>query len=107
VVHAEKAGELDAGVDLLAAFAYRCARRVFVVVDESTGEAPQAVAGLDAPPAQHDSAVALDDDRGRHLRITPQDEIVVGACLDLVALDDLDDERRAAIDAEVHHRGRL
>jgi len=105
VVHAQEVEELDIGTDLLPALSHGRRGWVLVVVDEATGKAPQAAARLDRPPAEDDAAVGLDDHRGRHLRVAPEDEVVVRACLGLAAFDDPGHERRPALDAEVPHRG--
>jgi hypothetical protein len=106
VIDAEQPGDLDLGVDLLHAFAHRGSGGVLVVVDEPAGQAPQAIAGLDASPAEHYAAAVLDHHGGRNLRVVPQDIRIVRANLELSAFDCLHDQRRAALDAEMAHRGR-
>ena len=101
MIHAEKSGDLDRCGDLLAAFTDRGVARVLVVVDEPAGQAPEAQAWLDRPTAKQHTAVDLDDHRGDHLRVVPQDEVVVRAGLERAALDDSRLEDGAAFDAEV------
>ena len=105
MVHAQELDELDLGANLLPALSHRGHGWVLVVVHEAPGKAPQAAARLDRPPAEDNATVGLDDHRGRDLRVAPQDEVVVRACLQLPAFDDPGHERRAALDAEVSHRG--
>jgi len=105
VIHAEQTGELDLGVDLLHAFAHRGSGGVLVVVDEPSGQAPEAKARLDASPAEHYAAAVLDHHGGRDLRVVPQHIRIIRANLELSAFDRLHDQRRAALDAEMAHRG--
>jgi len=104
VIRAEQLEELHGRADLLATFPHRRRRRVFVVVHESARQAPQAVARLDRAPAKDDSAFGFDHHRRRHLGVAPEHEVVVGTGLDLATFDDLDDQLRAAVDAEVTHQ---
>jgi hypothetical protein len=104
VINAQQACDLDARPDLLTALAPRCIRRILVVVDEAAGQAPQALARFDRAAAQQDPLADLDDHRGDHLGVVPQDEVVVRAGLERAALDDAGHERGSAIDAEVTHR---
>jgi hypothetical protein len=106
VVDAEQTGQLDLGVDLLAALADRGARRVLVIVHEPAWQAPLSIRRLDSAPPEHDAAIHLDDHRGRDLWVAPQDVSVMGAHLVFAPLDELEGERRAAVDAVVTHRGR-
>jgi hypothetical protein len=103
VIDADQRGELDRHVDLLTAFAHRRDRWILVVVDESAGQAPEAVAGLDRPATQDDSALGFHDHGGRNLRVVPQDEAVAWAGLHVTTFDDARHERGAAVDAEVPH----
>jgi len=103
VVGAEQGCDLDRGTDLFEALTSRCGRRILVVVDKAARQAPLAVARLDGAPAEHHTAVVLDDHRGGDLRVAPEDEVVVGTGLELAALDDPHDQGRAAVDAEVGH----
>jgi len=104
VVHAEQPGELDLRADLLEALPDGGIRRILVVVDETTGQAPEAVARLDRPSPQDDAATDLDDHGGCHLRVTPQDEAVVWAGFELAAVDHARHQSGAAVDAEVTHQ---
>jgi hypothetical protein len=103
VVHTDQPRQLDRRADLLEAFAGGGGRRVFVVVDKPTGQAPEPIARLDRAPAEDDAAFDLHDHGGRHLGVMPEDEAVVGARLHLATFDDAHLERRAAVDAEVTH----
>jgi hypothetical protein len=105
VIHAEQSGELDLRVDLLHAFAHRGPGGVLVVVDKPAGQAPEAIARLDASPAEHDAATVLDHHRGGDLRVVPQNIRIVRTNLELSAFDCLHAQRRAALDAEMAHRG--
>jgi hypothetical protein len=106
VVDAEQLGELDLRVYLLAALANRGARWGFVIVDETAWKAPLPITRLDGAPAENDSVVFLDDHRRGDLRVAPQHEPIVRANLELASFDGLRPQRRAAVDAEVTHRGR-
>jgi hypothetical protein len=88
VIHADQRGQLDGRADLLHALAHRRVGRMLVIVDEATRQAPQPVTGLDRATAEDHTSVHLDDDGRRHLGVTPEDEVVVGACLVLAAFDD-------------------
>jgi hypothetical protein len=57
VVHPDEPGQLDGRADLLPAFANGRERRVLVIVDESTWQAPEPVARLDRPSPQDDPTV--------------------------------------------------
>jgi hypothetical protein len=87
VVNPDQPGELDRRCDLLTTLAYGRDRWILVIVHETTGQAPQAVAGFDRPPPQNNSALRFHDHGGRHLRVVPQDEAVVGAGLNLATFD--------------------
>jgi hypothetical protein len=104
VVHAEQLGDLDPGADLFAALADRRVARVLVVVDEPARQAPQAASRLDGTPAEQNTTTNLDDDRGHHLGVVPQHEVVVGTGLEGAALDDAGHELRSTFDAVVGHR---
>jgi len=104
VIRPEQLDQLHRSADLLATFPHRRRRRVFVVIDESARQAPQSVSRFDRTPAKNDSAIGFDHHRGRHLRVAPEHEVVVRTGLDLASFDDLDDELRAAVDAEVTHQ---
>jgi hypothetical protein len=106
VVHAEQVRQLDGSPDLLPALPDRGAGRVLIMIDEAAGKTPVAVTRLDRSPAQHDSAVGLDDHRGRHLGIAPEDEVIVRAGFELAALDDPNDQRRPTHEAVVTQPGR-
>jgi len=106
VVDAQQLQQLDARADLLQALADRRPCRVLVVVDEAAGQAPLAVARLDRSPAEDDSTLRLDHDGGGDLRVSPEHEVVVGTRLELAALDDAQDERPPAPEAEMRHRSR-
>jgi hypothetical protein len=106
VIDVEHTVDFHARPDLLPAFARDRVSRTFVVVDKSPRETPEAIAGLDPAPPQHDAAGRRHDDGGRDLWIAPQHEVVLRTSLELATLDDLDHERRAALDAEVPHRNR-
>jgi hypothetical protein len=103
VVRADQSGQLDWCADLLEALASRGNRRVFVVVDEATGQAPETLARLDRAAPQHDPAIGLDDHARRYLRVMPQNKAVIRARLNLAAFDDSRHECGAAVDAEVAH----
>jgi hypothetical protein len=103
VISAEQRRELDLGIDLLATLADRRAGGVFVVVYEPAGQAPEPIPGFDGAPPEHDAAVRLDHHRGRDLRVAPQDEVVVGTCLELTSLDRPRNQRSTAVEAEVAH----
>lgn len=103
VVHPEQLGQLNLRADLLEALTRGGVRRIFVIVDETAGQTPEAVARLDRPPPEDDSAFHLHDHCGRHLRVTPQYEAVVGARLELPTVDHARHQLGAAIDAEVTH----
>jgi hypothetical protein len=107
VVHAQESGELDLGVDLLAALAHRRAGGVLVVVDEAAGQAPLPQGRLDGAPPEHDAAVVLHHHRRRDLRISPENEAVAGANLELATLDELRLQRSPAVDAEMTHPDRM
>ena len=96
-------GELDLRADFLEAFTNSRRRGVLVVVDESTRQTPQTTTRLDRTTPEHDAALGFHDHGRGHLRIAPQDKRVVRADLVLAALDELGDERRSAVDAEVGH----
>jgi hypothetical protein len=106
VVNAEQRRELHLRVDLLAAFAHRGVGGVLVVVDKPARKAPQPITRLDGAPSEHHAAVQLYDYRSHDLGVAPQDEVVVGTCLDFLTVDRSDDQRRAAVDAVVAHRDR-
>jgi len=106
VVNAQQLQQLHVRADLLQALADRCPRRVLVVVDEAAGQAPLAVARLDRSPAEDDATLRLDHDGGGDLWVSPEHEVVVGTRLDLAALDDPQDERPPAPEAEMRHRTR-
>jgi hypothetical protein len=103
VIHADEAGDVDRCVDLLHALARRSAGGGLVVIDESARQAPETAARLDGAPSEQDTAFDLDDDRGRYLRVVPQDELVARAGFDLTAFDDPRHELSPAVDAEVAH----
>jgi hypothetical protein len=103
VIHADQPGELDRHADLLKALPHSRDRGILVIVDKPTGQAPEAIAGLDRPAPQDDSALGYDDHRGRHLWVVPQDEAVIRAGLDLTTFDHTRCERAAAVDAEMPH----
>src|SRR5216117_3878454 len=100
-------GELDLRADFLEAFTNSRRRRVLVVVDESTRQTPQTATRLDRTTPEHDATSGFHHHGRGHLRIVPQDKRVVRADLVLATFDELRDERRTAIDAEVtgHVRG--
>jgi hypothetical protein len=106
VIHADQTGDVDRCVDLLHALARRRAGRSLVVIDEPTRQAPQTVAGLDGTPSEQDTTVDLDHDRGRYLRVVPQNEVVARAGFDIATFDDPRHELSPAVDAEVAHRRR-
>jgi hypothetical protein len=106
VVHADQGGHIDDRTDLLHTLPDRGRRRVFVMVHEAAGQAPQAEAGLDRSTAENDPPFHLDDHGGRDLRIAPQDEVVIRTRFQLTTFDHPGYERRAAPDAVVAHRGR-
>src|SRR5207245_2512246 len=60
VVDAQQLGDLDRRADLLQALAPGRVGRVLVVVDEATGQAPEAVARVDAPATEPDSLAGFD-----------------------------------------------
>jgi len=103
VINPQQPGQLDLGVDFFEAFPRRGVRRVFVVIDETAGQAPQAVARLDRTSSKHDTTVDLHDHGGCDLGVTPQDEAVVGTGFDLATVDDSRHQRGAAVDTEVTH----
>jgi hypothetical protein len=103
VIDADQPGELDRDAYLLAALSDRRRRWILVIVDEAAGQAPEAVAWLDRPATQDDSALGFHDHRGRNLRVVPQDEAVAWAGLHLATFDDSRHERGAAVDAKVPH----
>jgi hypothetical protein len=88
VIDADQPGELDRHAYLLAALPDRRHRWILVVVDETAGQAPETVAGLDRPATQDDSALGFHDHRGRNLRVMPQGESVAWAGLHLATFDD-------------------
>lgn len=104
VIHVEHGFHRDAGTDLFAALACDGVRRAFIVVDKSTRQAPEPVAWLDSASSQDNAPVCLDDDCGGDLRVVPQDKVIVRARVQLATFDQLDDERRAALDAVRHRR---
>jgi hypothetical protein len=63
VVDANQSGHLDTRADLLHALARSGLSGGFVVIDESAGQAPQAVARLNRTTAQDNPAGAFDDHR--------------------------------------------
>jgi hypothetical protein len=103
VKHPDQPGELDLRADLFKALADGCDRGVLVIVDESAGQAPEPVAGLDRAATQDDSPLRFHDHGGRHLRVVPQDEAVMRASLDLTTFDDSRHQPGAAVDAEMPH----
>jgi hypothetical protein len=103
VVDADQTGDVHGGADLLTAFAHSRVERALVVIDEPARQAPQPAAGLDPAPPEQDSSRSLHDDSGHHLRVVPEDEVVVGARLVHPALDLARHELRSAVDAEVGH----
>ena len=106
VVRAKQRSQLDPRADLLLALANRGCRGILIVIDEAAGQAPQAMTRFDGTTPEHDSACRLDDHGGGHLRVAPQDKRVVRASLMLASFDELRDERRSAVDAEVGHSRR-
>jgi hypothetical protein len=106
VVNAEQLAQLDFSADLLTALAHRGVSRTLVVIDEAAGQAPLAVRGVDGPASQDYAGRRFDDDGRRHLRVAPQDEIVVRADLDRASFDRARDQGRSAVDAKVAHPGR-
>ena len=98
---ADETGLLDVRTDLLPALARRRLPWVFVIVDESAGEAPHPKTWLDRTPAEQDPAVDLDHHGSGDLRVVPQDEVVIGTGFKLAALDDARHQLGAAFDAEV------
>jgi len=107
VIRADQLSELDPSPDFLETLTSRGRRRVLVVVDESARQTPQAATRLDRTTPEHDAASGFHHHGRGHLRIVPQDKRVVWADLVLATFDELRDERRTAIDAEVtgHVRG--
>jgi hypothetical protein len=103
VIDADQARDLDAGADLLSAFALGGIERALIVVDEPARQAPQTEAGLDPPAAKQNAARRLHDHRGHDLRVMPQDEVVVRTGFVHTALDLARHEHGAAVDAEVGH----
>jgi hypothetical protein len=106
VVDVEKRVDLDTRADLLATFTRDRVGGALIVIHESARQAPQTIPGLDAAPSQHDAARRGDDHRSGNLRVAPEDEVVMGTGFELAALQHLDHQRRAAVDAEVPHRSR-
>jgi hypothetical protein len=107
VVHADQPGYLDGHADLFQALSCRRGRRVLIVVYESTGQAPEAIARLDRPASQNDSAIGFNDHGRRYLWVVPEDKGVVWTRFDLAAFDDSRHQRGSAVDAEVTHSGGL
>jgi hypothetical protein len=107
VIDAEETRQLDGNADLLEAFAGGGFPGIFIVMDETPREAPEAIAGLDGSAAEDHAAGRLNHHRGRHLRVAPQHELVVEAGLDQPAFDGARLERGAAVDAEMPHPSRL
>jgi hypothetical protein len=103
VVDPEKPDQLDRRTDLFPAFARRRPPWVLVIVDESSGQAPPAQAGLDRATTQHHAAVDLDHHRGRDLGVVPEDEVVLGTGLDVPTLDDAGHELGPAVQAVMAH----
>jgi len=103
VINAQQSGQLDLRADFFEAFPRRGVRRVFVVIDETAGQAPQAVARLDRTSSQYDTAVDLHDHGGCDLGVTPQDEAVIGTGFQLATVDDTRHQSGAAVDTEVTH----
>jgi hypothetical protein len=102
VVHAQQTGELNAGVDLLRAFADRGVGGMLVVVDKASRQAPQTITRLDGAAAEHDPALDLNHDRRHHFRVAPKNVAVNRADFEVATFDCLDGERRPAVDAEMH-----
>jgi len=103
VISADQLGELDPRADFLNALTNSGRRRVFIVVDESARQTPQATTRLDRTTPEHDAAFGFHHHGRGHLRIPPQDKRVVRADLVLAAFDEPGHQRRSAVDAEVGH----
>jgi len=107
VIHPEQLRQLDMRTDLLKALANGGIFWIFVVVDKTAWQAPEAVARLDGTTAEDDATGVVHDDRGRHLGVSPQHEVVVGTGLELAGFDHPRDQGGTALDAEVAgQRGR-
>jgi hypothetical protein len=104
VIDAQELAQLNPGADLLEALAHGRVGGVLVVVDEAAGQTPVTVAGLDGPPAEDYAPLGVDDDGGCNLRVAPQDEVIVLACLDLVAFYDPRRKRPTAFQAKMTQR---
>jgi hypothetical protein len=103
VIDTDQACHFDMSGDLLQAFASRRVPRIFVVVDEAAGKAPQTTARFDRAPSQDDAAVYLDHHRRGDLGIVPKHEVVVDARFYFAAFDHARHQLGAAIDAVVGH----
>src|SRR5262245_5086730 len=105
VVHAQQPRDLHFGRYLLAALADGRVRGMLVVVDVASGQAPETVAGLDRPAADHDlPLVVLDDDQGHHFRVAPEHVPALGATFDCSILDSPRLKGGTAVHAVVTHR---
>jgi hypothetical protein len=94
----------DLRADLLPALTRRCLPRALVIVDETTGKAPQSKTGLDGAAPEQDPAIHLDDHCRADLWVVPQDEVIVGTCFELATFDDAWLQHGSALDAVVAHQ---
>jgi hypothetical protein len=104
VKDADEPGLLDLRADLLPALARRSLPWALVIVDETTGKAPQSKTGLDGASAEQDPSIDLHHDCRGDLRVVPQDEVIVRAGLELATLDDTRHQLSSAKDAVVAHQ---
>ncbi|OLB90881.1 MAG: hypothetical protein AUI15_23755 [Actinobacteria bacterium 13_2_20CM_2_66_6] len=83
----DQSGHHNRGANLFQAFAHRRLDRALIVVDKTTRQAPHPISRFDRPAAQDDAAIGFDDDRGRHLRVPPEHEVVVRTSLQRATFD--------------------